>query len=169
MKGENNFATNSQLSLRLDFCTSALTSVLRSTTSYLQHLPAAAEAGRCRSEQGWFLHSWKKRRRMSPGCLTSRSVCSARWLGRGPAYQPNSGTWAPLPHCALGTCASTGLSKSRRKKNARQAPQEIRVPQEGTLQNDTFPFSFPHPPSESYSTILRKAGKHDSVCSLKLS
>lgn len=160
MKGENSVATNSQLSLRWDFCVSALTSVLRSTTSYLQHLPAAAAAGRCRSEQGWSLHSWKRRRRMSPGCLTSKSVCSAQWRGRGPAYQPNSGTWAPLPHCARGTCASTGLSTSRRKKSTRQAPQEIGVG--GYSSKWHFPIFIPPPsfrtlfnnPQESWKTWL---------------
>lgn len=144
MKRENNFAINSQLSLKLDFCWSALTSVLSITPSYLQHLLAAAEAGQCRSEQGWFLHSWKKTKRMWPGHLTLKSVCSVRWLGRDLAYQPNSERWAPLLHCEPGTCASTELSETRRR-----APDELlkNSAWEAIPQSDSLQFWFPHPPS----------------------
>lgn len=116
---ENNFAINTQLSLILDFCLSALISILRITTSYLQHLLTAAEAGQCRSEQGWFLHSWKKMRRLSPGCLTLKSLYSVQWLGHDLAYQPNSERWAPLLHCELGTFVSRELSRNRMNKKRR--------------------------------------------------
>lgn len=105
------------MSLMLEFCLSALISILSIMTSYLQHLLTAAEASQCRSEQGWFLHSWKTTTRMSPGCLTLKSVYSVQWLGRDLAYQPNSVRWAPPPHCELGTFVSTELSKNRKHEN----------------------------------------------------
>lgn len=104
---------------KIRFLLKCFSIILSGMTSYLQHLLTAAGAGRCRSEQGWSPHSWKKTRRVLPGCPTLKSVYSVQWLGRDLAYQPNSERWAPLPHCEPGTCASTGLSTDRRKKDTR--------------------------------------------------
>lgn len=114
-----------ELKIRL-FFSSAIIFVLRITTSYLQHLLTAAEAGRCRSEQGWFLHSWKKMR-MLPGCLTLKSLYSVQWPGHDLAYLPNSERWAPLPHCEPGTFLSTELSKTERRRIPAKFLQKINV------------------------------------------